>query len=323
MKPAWRWLAGAAILAAVAQQSGSDPFVRGVSELDVQTLVLGACLAFITTAAGAWRWHLVAKELGVEIGVPAAVAACYRSQFLNTVLPGGVLGDVHRGVVQGRVTGATGLALRAVWWERCAGQVVQFVIALVVLLLLPSPVQHLVPWAFVLTAAFVLGVALLARRTSGVGSTRWRRFLVGLHHDVRFALLGPRACPGIVTASTLAVCGHVATLLLAARAVGVHASLSTLVPLVVLVLVAAGVPLNLAGWGPREGMAAWAFAASGLGAGAGVATAVAFGAMVFVAQLPGLVVLLVARDRVAQPRQVEGRSTVGRRQVVSGGASRA
>lgn len=323
MRTPWRWLAGAAILAGVAQQTGSDPFVKGVSELDVPTLVLGACLAVVTTAAGAWRWHLVAGELGVEIGVPAAVASCYRSQFLNTVLPGGVLGDVHRGVVHGRAAGATGLALRAVWWERCAGQVVQVAIALAALLLLPSPVQHLVPWAVVLVVAFVLGVALLARRTSGVGSTRWRRFLDGLHHDVRFALLGGRSRPGIVTASTLAVCGHVATFLLAARAVGIDASFSTLLPLAVLVLVAAAVPLNLAGWGPREGMAAWAFAAAGLGAGAGVATAVAFGAMVFVANLPGLGVLLVARDRSAQPRQVEGRSAARRRKVPSGGASRA
>lgn len=319
----WRWLAGAAILAAVVQQTGREPFVRGIRELDVQTLVLAAGLAAVTTAACAWRWHLVAKELGVEVGLPAAVAACYRSQFLNTVLPGGVLGDVHRGVVHGRAAGATGLALRAVWWERCAGQVVQVAIALAVLLLLPSPVQHLVPWAVVLVVAVVLGVALLARRTSGVGSTRWRRFLDGLHHDVRLALLGRRTWPGTVTASTLAVCGHVATFLLAARAMGINASLSTLLPLAVLVLIAAAVPLNLAGWGPREGMAAWAFAAAGLGAGAGVATAVAFGAMAFVANLPGLVVLLVARDRFAQPRQVEGRSAARRRTVPSGGASRA
>jgi hypothetical protein len=60
-------------------------------------------------------------------------------------------------------------------------------------------------------------------------------------------------------------------------------------------LVVAGVPLNLAGWGPREGMAAWAFAAAGLGAGAGVATAVAYGAIVLVANLPGAVVLVTAR----------------------------
>ena len=41
------------------------------------------------------------------------------------MLPGGVLGDVHRGVVHGRAAGSTSRALRAVGWERFAGQVVQ------------------------------------------------------------------------------------------------------------------------------------------------------------------------------------------------------
>jgi hypothetical protein len=74
---------------------------------------------------------------------------------------------------------------------------------------------------------------------------------------------------------------------------------TVLLPIVVAVLVVAGVPLNLAGWGPREGMAAWVFAAGGLGAGTGVATAVAYGAVVLVANLPGAVVL--TRDAVRRP----------------------
>jgi hypothetical protein len=51
---------------------------------------------------------------------------------------------------------------------------------------------------------------------------------------------------------------------------------------------AAGAALpNVGGWGPREGVTAWTFAAAGLGASLGVATAVAYGVMVFVASLPG------------------------------------
>ena len=49
---------------------------------------------------------------------------------------------------------------------------------------------------------------------------------------------------------------------------------------------------NVGGWGPREGAAAWAFAAAGLGASLGVATAVVYGVMVLAASLPGAVVLV-------------------------------
>jgi hypothetical protein len=59
-------------------------------------------------------------------------------------------------------------------------------------------------------------------------------------------------------------------------------------------LLAMAVPTNIGGWGPREGVAAWLFAAAGLGADQGVATATVFGVMVLVASLPGAVVLVVA-----------------------------
>ena len=74
----------------------------------------------------------MARGLGAELPLGTAVAAYYRSLFLNLTLPGGVVGDVHRGFGHG---------LRAVAWERSAGQVVQVALTVAVLLVLPSPVQ--------------------------------------------------------------------------------------------------------------------------------------------------------------------------------------
>jgi hypothetical protein len=64
-----------------------------------------------------------------------------------------------------------------------------------------------------------------------------------------------------------------------------------MLPLALLVLWAAALP-NVGGWGPREGVTAWAFAAAGLGAATGVAPAVAYGGRVVAASLPGAAVLL-------------------------------
>jgi hypothetical protein len=88
---------------------------------------------------------------------------------------------------------------------------------------------------------------------------------------------------------------HAATFLVAARATGVPAPPATLLPLALLILLAMAVPANIGGWGPREGMAAWTFAAAGLGAAQGVATAVAYGVLALAANLPGALVLLAAR----------------------------
>ena len=95
----WRWLrlvAGAAILAALASRVGAEPFLHGFSRVDAPAVAAALGLGAATTLACAWRWTSVARALGVGLPLRSAVAAYYRSQFLNTVLPGGVLGDVHR-----------------------------------------------------------------------------------------------------------------------------------------------------------------------------------------------------------------------------------
>ena len=53
------------------------------------------------------------------------------------------------------------------------------------------------------------------------------------------------------------------------------------------VLVAMGLPLNVAGWGPREGAAGWAFGVAGLGTTGGVGTAVVYGVIALVASPAG------------------------------------
>jgi len=308
-----RWAVGAGVLAAVLWSTGAGPFVHGVRSLDARTLALGAALALPTTVACAWRWHLVAKGLGVGVDLWPAVASCYRAQFLNTTLPGGVLGDVHRGVHHGRGAGDISRGLRAVVWERLAGQLVQALIALVVLVTLPVPGRFGVLAILALLVAGLVAAAQAVRRSPSTdASTAPGRVLRALLEDVRCGLLARAAWPGVVLASAVAVAGHLTTYLLAARAVGVTTSALTLLPLAMLVLLAAGLPLNVAGWGPREGMAAWSFGASGVGAEQGLATAVAYGAMVVVASLPGAVVVLVgtARHRAARPAQLSrsGRS---------------
>ena len=72
-----------------------------------------------------------------------------------------------------------------------------------------------------------------------------------------------------------------------------------------LVLLAMAVPANIGGWGPREGVAAWAFGAAGLGADQGVAAATVYGVLVLVASLPGAAVLVVVAGCIAAAAQVD------------------
>jgi uncharacterized membrane protein YbhN (UPF0104 family) len=291
-----RLAATAAVLAVLVWRVGTGPFLDGLRTVDGGALAAAAGIAVLTTLCCGWRWRVVARGLGVDLPLRTAVAAYYRSIFLNVTLPGGVVGDVHRGVSHGRATNDVGRGIRAVAWERSAGQVVQIVLTVAVLLVAPSPVRAAMPIVAVALVAVVAGVAVAARVRPAVTGSRWGRLRRAAARDLRDGLLTRRAWPAVALASALVVAGHALTFLVAARAAGVTAPLSQLLPLALLVLAGAALP-NVGGWGPREGVTAWAFAAAGLGASRGVATAVVYGVMVFVASLPGAAVLVAARAR--------------------------
>jgi uncharacterized membrane protein YbhN (UPF0104 family) len=113
------------VFAVLVWRLGTGPFLDGLRTIDGGALAAAAGIAVLTTVCYAWRWKIVAGGLGLDLSLPAAVAAYYRSLFLNPTLPGEIVGDVHRGASHGRDVSDVGHALRAVGWERFAGQVVQ------------------------------------------------------------------------------------------------------------------------------------------------------------------------------------------------------
>ena len=287
MRRALRWARpglAAAALAVVVWRLGTGPFLDGVRSLDARALLAAAAIFFVTTACCAWRWKIVAGGLGMRLSLPAAVAAYYRCLFLNVTLPSGIAGDVHRGVRHGRDADDVGRGMRAVVWERSAGQVVQVILTIAVLLVLPSPVRSSMP----LVAAALVAAALVLVL---VGSW-WKRVRNAVVTEIRGCLLHRKALPAVVLTTVVAVLGYAAIFLIAARTTGVTAPVSRLLPLALLAILAMVLP-SIAGWGPREGFTAWVFAAAGLGATSGAATAVAYGVMVLAATLPGGVVLVV------------------------------
>jgi uncharacterized membrane protein YbhN (UPF0104 family) len=283
--PRIRVLAGALVLGIVLWRLGAGPFLAGLAALDLPAALAALAIGAVTTVCSAWRWRVVAGRLGVGLPLRAAVAAYYGSQLLNSTLPGGVLGDVDRAVRHGRASGEPGRGMRSVAWERAAGPVVHVALTVLVLMVLPLP-WVLPPWwpGLLLGALGVLAVIVLALRR-----TRWLAIAVA---DVRAALLDRSAWPQVLAASVVVALGHALTFVIAARLTGVTASPAELFPVAMLVLAAMVLPVNVGGWGPREGVAAGLFAAAGWGAAQGVAAATAFGVLALVATLPGILVLL-------------------------------
>ena len=312
----WAWarmLGGVGILALLLWRLGTGAFLDGLRVIDSGTLLVAFLIGVTTTVFSAWRWCLVARGLGMRLSLKSATADYYKALFLNAALPGGVLGDVDRAVRHGKDEGDVGRGVRAVVLERTAGQVVLISVGLVVLFTVPSPVlTHVKANAEFVGLGFAgLAVAavvvFLARARLRRGTSKWASAARTGLSEIREGLLARRNWPGIVLASTVVLAGHLATFVVAARAAGSSASLLRLAPLMLLALLAMTLPVNIGGWGPREGVTAWAFGAAGLSATQGLTIAVVYGLFAFVAALPGVVVLIsraVAKSRAARPVHV-------------------
>jgi uncharacterized membrane protein YbhN (UPF0104 family) len=288
-----RLAVGGGVLVAVFVHVGAGPFIHGLLSLDPGTVVAALFLAAVATAAAAWRWRLIARRLGASLPWSTAVGMYYQSQFLNTVLPGGVLGDVHRAVAHGRSSARRGAASRAVVLERLAGQVVQVLIALIVLACFGAEFE-----GYLLTALIVGAGALCSAGFAAVAvSVRVRGAVRREVRKLREAFGSAALSAQVVLASVVVVGCHVATFAIATAAVGVGVAPLRMLTLALVVLLAASVPLNVGGWGPREGVSGWAFALAGFGASAGVAASTLFGVLTIIAVAPGAIVTVVVAIR--------------------------
>jgi uncharacterized membrane protein YbhN (UPF0104 family) len=296
--PLVKVVAGVSILVALVVRLGAQAFVDGLTAIGVGSVLAALALGLLTTVASAARWCIVARGLGLRLPLAAAVSDCYRAVFLNSVLPAGVLGDVHRAVGYGRSIGDVGRGVRVVAIERVTGQLAIIVVGLGVLLASrPTLLGAMIPGrsggAELLAVLVALGAALLwtARHPR---AARIRTALRSACTEARSGALSRSTWPGLLALSVVTLAGYLALFFVAARVAGSHASLGELLPLLVLGLLAMALPLNIGGWGPREGVMAVAFGAVGLGAAQGLTTAVVYGVLSLIACLPGAVVLLLA-----------------------------
>ncbi|NYH92426.1 uncharacterized membrane protein YbhN (UPF0104 family) [Actinopolymorpha rutila] len=297
---------GVGILAVLVWRLGTGPFVAGFHVVDVWSVFAALGIGMCTTVFGAWRWCVVARSLGLSLSLRQAVADCYRAILLNSVLPAGVLGDVHRAVSHGRQSGDLGRGVRAVILERAAGQVVLVACGISILLTQPgilaaaTGASPLSGWWIALVLLGLLGLlgvllAFAAWARRGSSTSAWRRALRTAATDARVGLLSKRTWPAVLALSVATLVGHVCMFVVAARVSESSVPLAQLLPIFVLALMVMGLPVNVGGWGPREAFLALASGAVGLGAGQGVAISVAYGVLTLIACLPGVVVLFVRR----------------------------
>ena len=139
-------------------------------------------------------------------------------------------------------------------------------------------------------AALALAAVIRVRRQSPAGGAVAR-----VLDELAAAHLTATAFAWQLASAMFVVATYLLTYLAAARAVGVETPAVVFLPLVAPVLMTMLIPVTVAGWGLRESAAALLWSAVGLSAVDGVTVSVAYGLIVLLGSLPGVIVLV--RDR--------------------------
>ena len=241
--PSVRLVGGALVLALLVWRFGTGPFADALRVTTWGSVALALVFTAAATLANAWRWRIVSAHLGVPLSTTESLTAYYRSQFLNSVLPGGVLGDAHRGTRHGREVGDLGTGLRATAWDRVSGQVVLAGLVTLAVVLVPTPLRR---YSIVAVAA----IGLVALAGWWLGHRRGVLSFVG--GDLR-VLRRPAVSGRLAGASCLSTAAYVAIFAVAVHTVGVDVGPALMVPLALVVLVGSAIPLERGRVGSARG----------------------------------------------------------------------
>lgn len=266
-------------------------------------LAAGALVKSLTVPFAALRWRSVAALTGVRFSRLDALRLSMVSVFLGQALPGAVGADIVRGwltVRMGFPVAATMLALVADRLAALAG------VALLVLAGLPHLLERAPGPAGMVAAvgAGMVGLGCVALffidraplpgflRRPAVNAVR------DMVADMRRSL-GTVGAGGALLWSVLVHLCTIAAAALFVRALGIPASLLDCFVATPFSIIAAALPVSLAGWGARESSMAAGFALLGLAPEDAVAVALLIGVSALLMALPGAAVWLWWRPGAA------------------------
>jgi uncharacterized protein (TIRG00374 family) len=306
----------AALLAYVLSHVELDRVRRELPDLGPATMawLLAALLATCGgLALAARRWQQVLSTMEVPLAFRRSLGMCAAGQFLGSVLPSTIGGDLFRARRLGRSAGNTPAVVASIAIERLSGWLVLPAFALLALAVRPGLLGSRTALAVAVCAgALLLLTAILYLaghpRVGGrlVGESHVRRFLGEVHDGLRRLRRHPRRSATVVGLAAGMQVAAVAAVGLAGRAMGIGIGPIGWLAVVPLVLIVQVLPLSIGGFGVREGALALFLAPLGVGAGRAIVLGLLMYVLSVTVSLGG-----VPTFAVAEP--ASGNDSVGRR----------
>jgi hypothetical protein len=263
-------------------------------------------LAFIV---GASRWGALLSAAGVDYGLLRLLRPYFIGSFFNNVLPSSAGGDVFRIYhIHTRQHGAAA-SFSPVLTERIIGLATLLIIAASVSPFYPSDNPLITGLAYttqVILAGLLVFLAMLGSpptyRPIHRYFEQWQHIksvshILNISEAVHQCLKNPRLLSRVFLLSAIAQFLVVIAFWALGKGIGLDAPLVSFVFVVPLILVAAGLPFAIGGYGVREAAAIALLAASGVDQADGGAIAILYVAVLLLASMPGLFLFVLCPVR--------------------------
>ncbi|HSK38807.1 MAG TPA: lysylphosphatidylglycerol synthase transmembrane domain-containing protein [Arenibaculum sp.] len=303
---ALRFGLSAALLMLVMAQTDLESALLRLASADAGWLAAAFLALALQIVAISWRWGAIMASLHAPLGLPRALSVTLAGLFIGQALPTSVGSDAWRIWRVHRLGHAVGTAVHGVLIDRAAalaGLVVVVGATLPALLdRLPDAAWRGGVFAGMAATVLLLGSALtLDRIAARLPDWTWLRAAGRFAAALRRLLVHPRRALPLVGVSIAVHVGAGATVWLIARSLGVGASLVDCLVLMPPILLIAGLPMSVAGWGMREGAMVALFGAAGIPADGALPISILFGLLLLAVSLPGGALLLVRPDLRRRP----------------------
>jgi glycosyltransferase 2 family protein len=290
-----RFALSGALLWLLLSRTDAEALMARLAAIDPGWLTAAFALTLVQVVLISWRWAVIMAGLKASIGTGRALRINLAAFFLGQALPTSIAGDAWR-VWKIRSLGFDiGTGLRGVLIDRTTAMIGLVLVVLptapLLLARMPDPAMRWSVAAGLAIGAVLLALALSADRLSGRWASGRLSGVAEFGRAVRGLLSRPVTAIPIIGVSVVVHLLAGVTMWLIAGSLRLGVGLVDCLVLMPPIVLVAGMPLSIAGWGLREGAVVAVFALVGVPMEGALLMSVLLGLLLLLVSLPGGLVL--------------------------------
>jgi len=274
---------------------GAD-FLRLIQVIELKYVAVVIIISILQYIFSAYRWMYISQFTNLEISFSYSLKFYYISNFLNNVLPGGILGDLYRiyhTSEDKKKLIELGKSFQSVLFERLSGQIVLFIV------FLTSLTFYFLYYgkytAFLYLFLFMISIVIISRL---ILRRKFKNFFKRNIFGKNFSsIFSGSIFWQHFFYSFFVISSYISIYVITALSLKLNIDYFSFLVFTPLILFSMSIPISVGGWGVREVTALLVSFLLGLSASASVTVSIVYGLLNFLCSLPGLIFMFYMPTR--------------------------